>query len=427
MRFTSMTRLSLLAITLFLLFSCTKKTEIFESEALSDYMPLSTGKYITYRVDSTVFSNYQRLAEVHSYQVKNVIESQITDNLGRLSYRVFRYRSNINDTINPQVWIPDGTSFITPLADQIEVVEDNLRFIKMHLPIKEGFQWKGNRFLGSAPYSSIYSFSNDIDMENWNYSYENTNDVFKYNQQTLPNVLNIVQIDERFTLDTADVVGNTATIPENSDATYIRGNATDTIKITASKPTKPGHDNLTIYNQSNYIASLNKINIPAGLALRYDFYNESWNYPNPFDVVNNKVSISGTVFLAYIFGHATDSVKIDVSHLDTFNTKKITISNKSDFTAYLNGIDIPPNYYRIYELKDGQWTYYNNTNASYKNDPYIDDLPFGSTNYSVEKYAKNIGLVYKELIMWDYQPNTGGTTGGYKTGFGIKMWMIDHN
>jgi hypothetical protein len=31
-------------------------------------------------------------------------------------------------------------------------------------------------------------------------------------------------------------------------------------------------------------------------------------------------------------------------------------------------------------------------------------------------------LVFKELIMWDYQPNSNG-----KTGFGIKMWMIDHN
>ncbi len=29
--------------------------------------------------------------------------------------------------------------------------------------------------------------------------------------------------------------------------------------------------------------------------------------------------------------------------------------------------------------------------------------------------------------MWEYQPNTGGSGGPYKTGFGITMWMIDHN
>ena len=127
--------------------------------------------------------------------------------------------------------------------------------------------------------------------------------------------------------------------------------------------------------------------------------------------------------LAYIFGTATDSIKINLSPLDTFYTKKITISNKSKFAAYLNGIDIQPAYYRIFELKNGQWTYYNGLNTAFKNDPYIDDLPFGSTNYSIEKYAKNVGLVFKELTMWDYQPNNGGQ----KRGFGIKMWMIDHN
>lgn len=47
-------------------------------------------------------------------------------------------------------------------------------------------------------------------------------------------------------------------------------------------------------------------------------------------------------------------------------------------------------------------------------------------NYWVEKYAKGIGLVYKEVSMWDYQPSTGGNP-GYFTGFGIRMRIIDHN
>src|SRR5690349_18151376 len=46
-------------------------------------------------------------------------------------------------------------------------------------------------------------------------------------------------------------------------------------------------------------------------------------------------------------------------------------------------------------------------------------------NRAVEKYSKNIGLVYREYEMWEYQPGTGG--GSYKTGFALKMWMIDHN
>jgi hypothetical protein len=384
-------------------------------------MPLSTGKYITYRIDSTVFTNFGTKTEIHSYQVKHVIESQFTDNLGRPSYRIFRY---LRDTAGTQPWIAAGSYFITPLSDQVESVEDNLRFIKMHLPIREEFSWKGNKYLGSEPYSSFYSFTNDDDMDKWDYNYKDIHDVFKFNQQTLSDVVNIVQVDERFALDTANVVGNKVTIPTNSAATYIKGNATDTVIISAAKPTS--NYDLTIYNRSNFFASLNKILIPPGLALSFQFYNDKWDYPNPFNVgSNNKVSILGSISIAYLFGTATDSIKINTLQLDTFNTKKITISNKSNFAAYLNGIDIPPNYYRIFELKNGQWTYYNSINTVTKNDPYIDDLPFGSTNYSIEKYAKNIGLAFKELIMWDYQPNPSGAA--YKTGFGIKMWMIDHN
>ena len=57
------------------------------------------------------------------------------------------------------------------------------------------------------------------------------------------------------------------------------------------------------------------------------------------------------------------------------------------------------------------------------------------TNYTVpgwrtlatEQYAKNIGLVSRDYILWEYQPNTNGVGIGPTYGFGIKMWMIDHN
>lgn len=418
MRFFSLFRLSLLSVVIFSFFSCKKKIEIFQTDALSDYMPLSAGKYITYRVDSTVFTNFGRNVEIHSYQVKHLIESQITDNLGRPGYRVFRY---MRDTAGIQSWQAAGAYFITPLSNQIELIEDNLRFIKMHLPIKEGFSWKGNKFLSADPYESLYPFTNDDDMEDWDYNYESTNDIFSYKQQTLAGVVKIVQIDERFALDTVNVLNNKVTIPKNSDATYVRGSASDTIIINASDP-ESGHEKLTVYNRTNFFASLNKIIIPPGFALYFEFRNNKWYYPNPLTVLNNKITIPRNISLAYIFGNATDSIKIDVSNLDTFQTKKLTIYNKSNSAAYLNYIGIPPGFGRNYELRNGQWTFADNINVLLNQDPFNSDLPFGSTNYSIEKYAKNIGLVYKELIMWDYQPG-----GAYKTGFGILMRMIDHN
>ena len=293
MRFISMTRFGLLAFVAILLFSCKKKTEIFQTDNLSDYTPLTVGKYITYRLDSTVFTNFGRSTEIHSYQIKHVIESQITDNLGRPSYRIFRY---LRDTAGTQSWAPAGSYFITPLSTQVETVEDNLRFIKLHAPIVNDFTWKGNKYLNSDPYSSLYSFTNDDEMDNWDYHYESINDNFRYNQQTLTDVVKVIQIDEKFALDTADVVGNKATIPANSDATYIRGSATDTIIINAGKPAS-GHEDLTIYNRSNFYASLNKVIIPPNLALSFEYSNDKWYYPNMLNVSSNKVLYQKVFFL----------------------------------------------------------------------------------------------------------------------------------
>ncbi|MBS1656200.1 MAG: hypothetical protein JSU05_15210, partial [Bacteroidetes bacterium] len=58
MRSTTIQVILLLALLPGLLVSCGKKTEDFQTEAISDYVPLASGKYITYRLDSTVFTNF---------------------------------------------------------------------------------------------------------------------------------------------------------------------------------------------------------------------------------------------------------------------------------------------------------------------------------------------------------------------------------
>jgi hypothetical protein len=236
--------------------SCEKETEVFESETIDDYMPLAVNKYIVYRLDSTVFTNQGRNEEIHKYQVKYEVESQQMDNAGRPSFRVFRY---ITDSAGTQPWAPNGTFFITPLADQAEVIEDNLRFIKLHLPLKTNVTWKGNKYLTSDPYASLFQFSNDDNMNEWDYDYEQYEASITIDGKTINDVYTVTQIDEAL------------------------------------------------------------------------------------------------------------------------------------------------------------------------NAPVTDTRSYGARSLGIEKYAKNIGLVYREYILWEYQPNTGGSGGGYKTGFGIKMWMIDHN
>jgi hypothetical protein len=61
------------------------------------------------------------------------------------------------------------------------------------------------------------------------------------------------------------------------------------------------------------------------------------------------------------------------------------------------------------------------------NVPIVSPTSYAARSRSVEKYSKSIGLVYREYEIWEYQPNTGGAGGPYKTGFGITLWMIAHN
>lgn len=53
------------------------------------------------------------------------------------------------------------------------MIEDNLRFIKMHMPLKEGFSWKGNRYLPTGPYQPKYNFTIDNNIDDWDFYYDN--------------------------------------------------------------------------------------------------------------------------------------------------------------------------------------------------------------------------------------------------------------
>ncbi len=243
-----------LAVSTFFIFSCNEKDD-FTIETADTYMPLAVGKYITYRVDSMVFVNFGKDTEIRSYQIKHRVDAIITDAEGRPAYRIYR---SLRDVAGLQPWQEVGSYTVTTLSDQIEVTENNLRFIKLHSPVRFGFSWKGNKYFPDNPYNAAYNFSNDDNIEDWEYSYDELSS-FSYGGINYTDVQTVEQIDEAF-------------------------------------------------------------NVP--------------------------------------------------------------ITSPTSYAAKSRG---------------------------------------------VERYSKNIGLIYREYELWEYQPNTGNPAGPYKTGFGITMWMIDHN
>lgn len=256
MKFASPIHFIFSAIILLSLFSCNEKEE-FDSAPLTDYVPVQSGKYIIYRLDSVVYTDFGTTTEIHKYQAKHEVDSEFTDLMGQQTFRIFRY---LRDSAGVGAWQPNGTYTITLTTDQVEVEEDNLRFIKLHRPMRAGFTWKGNRYLPYNPYDTLgFKFSNDDDMQSWDFYYQGPDPSFTYRGNTYADIFTVEEVDESF------------------------------------------------------------------------------NAP----------------------------------------------------------VTIPTSY--------------------------------GSMNRGVEKYAKGIGLVYREYEMWEYQPNPGGARGPYRIGWGLRMWMIDHN
>ena len=179
------------------LISCNKKTEPYESAQIKYYYPLEEGRYIIYKVDSLIYISFGTRDTIIHCQVKYQTEGQITDNLGRPSYRIFRYyRSDEN-----QPWVSEATIMATNTVNSLELVEDNLRFIKLRLPIKENITWKGNSYIETSSVNSNLRY-----LDNWDYVFHQVGNTEIIGTDTLKNVITVDQRDE--------IIG----LPQNADS-----------------------------------------------------------------------------------------------------------------------------------------------------------------------------------------------------------------
>src|SRR5437868_13897809 len=171
-----------------MLSSCSKSTDNFVTPPLSDYYPLTVGKYVTYSLDSSVvYTNFGQNITVNSYQVKLVVDAQITDNLGRQAYRILRYiRKTASDP-----WVGDNTFMAVPTGNTIEFVENNLRFLKMASPLREGYSWKGNTYIDTRSLNSNLKY-----MDDWDYSYDSLNVPAQIGALTVDSTVKVSQRNE---------------------------------------------------------------------------------------------------------------------------------------------------------------------------------------------------------------------------------------
>jgi hypothetical protein len=172
--------------------ACKKKTEELSSPPLSDYFPLQVGKYVIYRLDSTVLLPFGSGFTTRSYRAKDVVDAVFTDNQGRKSYRIYR---SITDTNGIAPYRNIATYYATPNGtDWMEYVDNNLRFMKLRWPIRQATQWQGNSLFIDA-----YGSSSNIVAQyyaNWTYQYDSVGMPYTLLGKTYDSTVKVNQRDE---------------------------------------------------------------------------------------------------------------------------------------------------------------------------------------------------------------------------------------
>ncbi len=198
-----------IAIAAIFLTSCGSKKADLMLTAVSDYAPLVKGKYITYEVDSLVFTNFGTVQAHRFYQVKHEVKDSFRDNSGRLAYKIIRFIRSIPAAggTSTEDFVPELTFTAVNTGNSYEFVENNQRFIKLTMPIKNAYSWKGNAYISlTAP--NFPGVPNSYFLDDWDYTYDDVDGPSPLNFPGF-NILNTVTVNQRDVSTNLPVTGTT--------------------------------------------------------------------------------------------------------------------------------------------------------------------------------------------------------------------------
>ncbi|MFM1794610.1 MAG: hypothetical protein RL642_995 [Bacteroidota bacterium] len=166
-----------LAIIVFILLlaGCKKQSIELNFEPIENFFPIKKGSAITYRYDSTAYNGINNAKSINTYLVRDVLDSSITDNLGKIS---FVFKRSIRNQIDTTKWELLSSYRVTIDSNKLYLTENNLRFIKLVNPIREGYSWNGNSFINVNENSGLDYY------QGWEYTYGKPNEPLTIN--TIP-------------------------------------------------------------------------------------------------------------------------------------------------------------------------------------------------------------------------------------------------
>ena len=171
---------------LFICFVSCKKDVITEDVGYN-YFPDKVGKYVIYDVDSSYQDDPSNLKTNVKFRVKEVIESTYTDNQGRPTLRIERYKKLYDPLVSydSKPWVLSDVWSANRTAATAEKVEENVRFIKLAFPTKKNKKWDGNAYNTIQGWDNYKIISTDISDVVNNISFDSVTTVLQSNIDNL--------------------------------------------------------------------------------------------------------------------------------------------------------------------------------------------------------------------------------------------------
>ena len=170
-------------------FSCSKK-EVVVADVGYDYAGLVVGKYVVYDVDSLTYDDFTATIDTAIYQIKEVVDSKITDLEGEDAFKIIRYRRD-NDTSN---WVLTDVWSSKITQSNFQKVEENIRFVKFIFPVKANKTWNGNSMNNQSEMEYEYTSIDQSESIGGN----SLNDVLMVNQHEDLNLINQELFQEKY-------------------------------------------------------------------------------------------------------------------------------------------------------------------------------------------------------------------------------------
>ena len=153
----------LLAVMAFI--SCKKKKTAEATDIGQAYYPPTIGRYVIYDVDSTVYDELFYKAKNSKYQIKEKITEEYTDSQGRPALKLMRYIKKFDSLVpySAMPWTIKDVWQVNISNTKTEIVEENIRLVKLIFPVKESSSWDGNvnNTLGPLDYTYNYVNANE--------------------------------------------------------------------------------------------------------------------------------------------------------------------------------------------------------------------------------------------------------------------------